>query len=210
MERLLGILTFQGWAYREIADDGEETLTAFMIVLLGVVCGSFLLGDADPRTAAVLALLGDKFGLTAQASQLFLIATDALLSVLGWFLAAVLLALVGMAFGGSGSIGAMLRTTGYAQFFSLLALLPSAGIALLHLPSTVLVLNFLFGLLGLIAYVVAVAYAAQVGTGAAIGISCASGCLGTILAAAIIFALVSLFGSSAIGSTLLALPTPTP
>jgi len=158
MDRLMGILTFKAPVYKEVAEDRTATGTAAMIVIAVAIVVGIITG---------LLTNGASAGVIIGA-----IVSSIILTPIGWFLNAWLLAFVAKTFfQGDTDTGEMLRVTGYAAIFRLAGVIPIIG-------------GLIALVLGIIANVIGIREAANVDNTKAILIA--------IIAAVIAFIVVTL------------------
>jgi hypothetical protein len=180
-EPILGILTFQGNAYREIADDPGETLNAGLIVLgvaLVTTLVPLLLPGGDVSLALVVSKLQEGLGLDHTTALILTGFGRVLLSLAQWIIFAWLLMMIGFFVGGAATMPALLRVLGYISLFDLVSLVPVPGASIVA------------AVLGLIAYFVAMREVAGVGWLPALGMGCLASFLWPILLAILLLPLV--------------------
>lgn len=138
-ERLIGIITFKGPIYREIAKDQEAMLVAALILVGTAVISGFFAGlyqgvqllsmaqspefrelGIDPAVFTGIGTLGLAIAL-ALISPLF--------ALISWLIVSALYAWIANSFfEGTTSTGEMMRVFGFTSLFSLLSIIPCVGL----------------------------------------------------------------------------------
>ncbi len=155
MDRIMGVLTLKAPVYRQIAEDQSATTTAAIIVAIVAVISGVV-------GAAVLGALGSQLPqgvTTTPGGPIGYAIQTIILSLIGWFVGAWVMAFTGNALGGKTNTGEMLRVFGYASIFNVLSIIPCLGV--------------IAWILWVIATVLGIREAAEVSTGKAIGIGVA-------------------------------------
>ncbi len=188
-DRIMGVITLKAPVYRQIADDTTATGQAALIVVFAQLIRGFFDGlvRINPETGSTsVSVLG------AIAGAIVAI----IVGLIGWVIAAWVLAFVAKSFGGKTDTNEMLRVTGYVEIFSVasvLNVLVLGGTALAVIASLV---GLIVAVLKLIGYIIGVREAAEFSTGNAV--------ITAIIAAVVNFIIVALIG----GAILLAVLVP--
>src|SRR5581483_1332245 len=116
MNRIMGVITLKAPTYREIADDPNATTPAAIITaVVGLIAGFFQgLVGIDPNTGAATANI---------VGGVIWAIVIVILTLIGWFISAWVLAFVSRWFGGKTNTQEMLRVTGYVNIFGLVAII---------------------------------------------------------------------------------------
>ncbi len=181
MDRIMGVITLKAPTYRQIADDVTATGQAAMIVIIVKLIQGFFDGlvQPNPQTGAVSANI-----LAAVATAIITL----ILGLIGWVVAAWILAFVAKQFGGKTNTNEMLRVTGYVEVFSLVSILSILALITPALLCVVGIIAFIAAILRLIGYIIGVREAAEFSTGNAI--------ITAIIAAIINFIIVVVIGGA--------------
>ncbi len=177
-QRLGGVFIFRPAMYREIAEDEEASGSAILVVILfsivsAIISGIFLpiqiqtqlqqLQATDPQTYQQIQLMMDQAGLSMAtlmgAGTLIIIGISVIItpifSLIGWLIFSWLCATVVNAFfGGNTSTNEMLRVFGFAYVFAPLSAIPC--------------LNLVAWVLSVVANIIGIREASNIGTGGAI------------------------------------------
>lgn len=154
-DRIMGILTLKAPVYKQVAEDQSATQTAGIIVAVVTFIQGFIVGLT--KTGEVDFLGGIVKGIVGL-----------ILGLIGWFVAAWLLATIAKAFGGKTDIKEMLRVTGFVSMFSLAVLLNLAGLISQSLLCVTSIIGIIILILSIIGYCIGVREAAEFSTGKAI------------------------------------------
>lgn len=151
LNRLIGVITFQPAAYREIAEDktaiGQAAAIVVVMAVLSGVAGAMLI--AVGRASLPRETVGNLTPLGWGAVSLVNV-------IVYWLVGSWVIAFVAKTFfGGKANTGAMLRVFGFTQIFQILAIVPYFG-------------SFLGLVLAVIAAIVGIRAAADISTGKAI------------------------------------------
>jgi len=182
MDRLMGILTFKAPVYKEVAEDRTATGTAAMIVIVVAIIVGIITG----------LLTGD----TGAGVIIGAILSSIILTPIGWFLNAWLLAFVAKSFfQGDTDTGEMLRVTGYAAIFRLAQIIPIIG-------------GLIALVLGIIANVIGIREAANVDNTKAILIAIVAGVIAFIVVTLLAVLIAIPFVALGLATGGIAIPTP--
>ncbi len=181
MNRIMGVITLKAPTYREIADDPNATTPAAIITaVVGLIAGFFQgLVGIDPNTGAATANI---------VGGVIWAIVIVILTLIGWFISAWVLAFVSRWFGGKTNTQEMLRVTGYVNIFGLVAIITVLAFVAPVLGCLVGLVGLIVGILRLIGYIIGVREAAEFSTGNAI--------ITAIIAAIINFLIVAVVGGA--------------
>ncbi len=181
LDRITGVISLRAPTYRQIADDTTATGQAAMIVVIVKLIEGFFNGLVRPdlQTGAVSASIGG-----AIVGAIITV----IIGLIGWVVAAWVLAFVAKQFGGKTDTNEMLRVTGYVEVFSLVAVLSVLALISPALGCIVGIIGFVAAILRLIGYIIGVREAGEFSTGNAI--------ITAIIAAIINFLIVAVVGGA--------------
>jgi hypothetical protein len=181
MNRIMGVITLKAPVYREIAEDANATTPAGIITAVVALISGFFGGlvsfDTTTGTSSVSLVGGIVFAIIA-----------VILALIGWFIAAWVLAFVAKWFGGKTNTQEMLRVTGYVNIFGLVGVLSILALITPALGCVTGLVSFVAAILRLIGYVIGVREAGEFSTGNAI--------ITAIIAAIVNFIIVAVIGGS--------------
>jgi hypothetical protein len=179
----MGVITLNAAKYREIAEDPSATGQAALIVIVAHLIAGFFGGlvRVTPQGTTVVSAFGAITG--AIVGVIF--------ALVGWVLAAWVLAFVARGFGGKTNTGEMLRVTGYVEVFAIIGVLSVLLLAGPILQCIVGLVSLVVGILRLIGYIVGVREAGEFSTGNAI--------ITAIIAAIVNFIIVVVIGGAIVG-----------
>jgi hypothetical protein len=181
MNRIMGVITLKAPVYREIAEDANATTPAGIITAVVALISGFFGGlvsfDTATGTSSVNLVGGIVFAIIA-----------VILALIGWFIAAWVLAFVAKWFGGKTNTQEMLRVTGYVNIFGLVGVLSILALITPALGCVTGLVSFVAAILRLIGYVIGVREAGEFSTGNAI--------ITAIIAAIVNFIIVAVIGGS--------------
>jgi hypothetical protein len=181
MNRIMGVITLKAPVYREIAEDANATTPAGIITavvaLISGFFGGFVSFDTATGTSSVNLVGGIVFAIIA-----------VILALIGWFIAAWVLAFVAKWFGGKTNTQEMLRVTGYVNIFGLVGVLSILALITPALGCVTGLVSFVAAILRLIGYIIGVREAGEFSTGNAI--------ITAIIAAIVNFIIVAVIGGS--------------
>lgn len=160
LEKIIGVITLKAPVYRSIADDKTLTSQAAIIVIIATLVQGFSQGLVKVGTdgAVSISMIGGILGAIVTV----------ILGLIGWVVAAWILAFVAKALGGKTDTGEMLRVTGFVQVFSLVAILNIAVAITPVLACITGLIGLVVAVLSLIGYTIGVREAAEFTTGKAI------------------------------------------
>jgi Yip1 domain len=158
--RIMGVITLNASAYREIADDTTATNQALIIVIVVALIRGFFSG---------LVRLNGSGGFSASlGGAIGGMLAGVLIGLLAWVVAAWVLSFVAGWFGGKTNTGEMLRVTGYVQVFGLVTVLSVLILIAPILGCLSWLISLAIAILSLVGFVIGVREAAEFGTGNAI------------------------------------------
>ncbi len=181
MDRIMGVITLKAPTYRQIAEDPNATTPAAIITAVVALIAGFFGGAVAFDTTAQTS----SFNLTG--GIIFAI-ISVVLALIGWFIAAWVLAFVSKWFGGKTNTQEMLRVTGYVNIFGLVGILSILALITPALGCVTSLISFVAAILRLIGYVIGVREAAEFSTGNAI--------ITAIIAAIVNFLIVAVIGGT--------------
>jgi hypothetical protein len=160
LDRIMGVITLKAPVYREIADDQSGTSQAAMIVIVVSIISGFCRGlvAVSRDGTASLSLLGGIVNAVVAV----------VVGLIGWAIAAWVLAAVAKAMGGKTDTGEMLRVTGYVHVFSLVTVLNLALLISPALGCITALVSIASGIAYIIGYLIGVREAAEFSTGNAV------------------------------------------
>jgi hypothetical protein len=153
--RILGILTFRRATYLEIAKDKNAIGQAAILAVIASLLNGFIGAAA----------IDGNWASAWQGNIAHVIGRGAVFSFslfASWIIIAVLFVLVAGLFKGKSTMGEMLRVTGFIQVFSIPAFLCAFALAILGAVSAIQLVVFIFGVLELGGYTIAVSEAAGI------------------------------------------------
>src|SRR5581483_376396 len=181
MNRIMGVITLKAPVYREIAEDANATTPAGIITAVVALISGFFGGlvsfDTTTGTSSVSLVGGIVFAIIA-----------AILALIGWFIAAWVLALVAKWFAGKTNTQEMRRVMGDVNIFGLVGVLSILALITPALGCVTGLVSFVAAILRLIGYVIGVREAGEFSTGNAI--------ITAIIAAIVNFIIVAVIGGS--------------
>jgi len=160
VKRILGVLLLRSAAYREIAKDPAATRQAAVIVVLSTLVFGFFEGFIVTDTPPSVVRLSLSGGLSEALARV-------IPGLIIWAVVAWILAFLVKLLKGETNAGEMLRITGYAQAFGILAVL---GILALTSPSLAgigALFTLLVGFLSLLATIIGIVEVSGISTGKA-------------------------------------------
>ncbi len=174
MDRIMGVITLKAPVYRQIAEDPAATKTAAIIVAIISIVRGFSEGlvKLDPNTGIVS---------TDFVRAVVGAVVVGALGMVGWFVAAWILAFVAKMLGGKTNTQEMMRVTGYVAIFGIVSVLVLLIALVPALVCLVGLMSFIIGILSIIGYIIGVREAAEFSTGKAIVAAIVAGIVNVII-----------------------------